>query len=232
MFERFTESARQVVVLAQVEARSLRHDSIGTEHLLLGLLRERASSGARVLDSLDFTIEEARDQVVRIVGRGDEAPTGQIPFTPRAKQALELALREALALGGRAVGSEHILLGLLRVEDGVAFRVLDALDVVIEEVRALALIPLGRGGDSPRSRERAAGRRAERTTAQLPFAPGTWKLLALAQDEAHALRHDSIGPEHLLLAVMRDGEGLAARTLAALAITPEEVRAQATAVFS
>src|SRR6478672_3589538 len=98
LFERFTERARQVVVLAQDEARALKHNYIGTEHILLGLLREEEGLAARVLESLDITVEEVRAQVARIVGQGDEVTTGQIPFTPRAKKVLELALREALSL--------------------------------------------------------------------------------------------------------------------------------------
>ena len=97
MFERFTERARQVVVLAQEEARTLKHNYIGTEHILLGLLREEEGLAARVLESLDITTERVRSQVVRIVGSGEEVTSGQIPFTPRAKKVLELALREALA---------------------------------------------------------------------------------------------------------------------------------------
>src|SRR3954467_5390074 len=120
MFERFTERARQVVVLAQEEARSLRHNYIGTEHLLLGLLREEEGLAARVLESFDVTIEEVRAQVARIVGQGDDVATGQIPFTPRAKKSLDLALREALALGHNHIGTEHLLLGLVRLDEGVA----------------------------------------------------------------------------------------------------------------
>ena len=99
MFERFTERARQVVVLAQEEARTLKHNYIGTEHILLGLLREEEGLAARVLESLDITVERVRAQVVRIVGSGEEVTSGQIPFTPRAKKVLELALREALSYG-------------------------------------------------------------------------------------------------------------------------------------
>ena len=111
MFERFTERARQVVVLAQEEARQLKHNYIGTEHILLGLLREEEGLAARVLESLDITVERVRAQVVRIVGSGEEVTSGQIPFTPRAKKVLELALREALSLGHNYIGTEHILLG-------------------------------------------------------------------------------------------------------------------------
>src|SRR5712692_7385061 len=114
MFERFTERARQVVVLAQEEARTLKHNYIGTEHILLGLLREEEGLAARVLESLDITVERVRAQVVRIVGSGEEVTSGQIPFTPRAKKVLELALREALSLGHNSAGTEHILLGLVR----------------------------------------------------------------------------------------------------------------------
>src|SRR5437588_807611 len=135
MFERFTERARQVVVLAQEEARTLKHNYIGTEHILLGLLREEEGLAARVLESLDITVEEVRAQVARIVGQGDEVTTGQIPFTPRAKKVLELALREALSLGHNYIGTEHILLGLVRENEGVAARILLDFDADAEKIR-------------------------------------------------------------------------------------------------
>ena len=135
MFERFTERARQVVVLAQEEARALKHNYIGTEHLLLGLLREEEGVAARVLDTLDISVEEVRAAVVRIVGSGEEAPQGQIPFTPRAKKVLELALREALSLGHNYIGTEHILLGLVREDEGVAARILLDLDAEPDKIR-------------------------------------------------------------------------------------------------
>src|SRR5919201_678145 len=133
MFERFTERARHVVVLAQGEARGLKHNSIGTEHILLGLLREEEGLAARVLESLDITVEEVRAQVARIVGQGDEVTTGQIPFTPRAKKELEL--REALSLGHNYIGTEHILLGLVRENEGVAARILLDFDADAEKIR-------------------------------------------------------------------------------------------------
>ncbi len=135
MFERFTERARQVVVLAQDEARALKHNYIGTEHILLGLLREEEGLAARVLESLDITVEEVRAQVARIVGQGDEVTSGQIPFTPRAKKVLELALREALSLGHNYIGTEHILLGLVRENEGVAARILLDFDADAEKIR-------------------------------------------------------------------------------------------------
>jgi ATP-dependent Clp protease ATP-binding subunit ClpC len=118
LFERFTERARQVVVLAQEEARTLKHNYIGTEHILLGLLREEGLA-ARVLESLDITVERVRAQVVHIVGSGEEVTSGQIPFTPRAKKVLELALREALSLGHNYIGTEH--LGLALGREGAGF---------------------------------------------------------------------------------------------------------------
>jgi ATP-dependent Clp protease ATP-binding subunit ClpC len=155
MFERFTERARQVVVLAQEEARALKHNYIGTEHLLLGLLREEEGVAARVLDALDVSVEEVRASVVRIVGSGEEAPQGQIPFTPRAKKVLELALREALSLGHNYIGTEHILLGLVREDEGVAARILLDLDAEPDKIRGEVMRTLS--GPGRRSQGAAAG---------------------------------------------------------------------------
>jgi len=135
MFERFTERARQVVVLAQQEARTLKHNWIGTEHILLGLLREEEGLAARVLDSLDITVERVRAQVVRIVGSGDEITSGQIPFTPRADNILKSALREAVVLGHGYIGTEHILLALVRENEGCAARILLDFEADAEKVR-------------------------------------------------------------------------------------------------
>ena len=119
MFERFTDRARRVVVLAQEEARLLNHDYIGTEHILLGLVHEEQGVAARALTELGISLEAVRDEVRQTIGQGDSPPTGHIPFTPRAKKVLELSLREALALGHNYIGTEHILLGLLREGQGV-----------------------------------------------------------------------------------------------------------------
>src|ERR687892_324500 len=135
MFERFTERARKVVVLAQEEARHFNHNYIGTEHLLLGLLREDEGVAARALSSLNVTLDEVREQVESIVGYGEEGTGAQAPFTPRSKKVLELALREALQLGHNYIGTEHILLGLVRESEGVAARVLSNLDVDPDKVR-------------------------------------------------------------------------------------------------
>ncbi len=135
MFERFTERARQVVVLAQEEARELKHNYIGTEHLLLGLLREGDGVAARVLGALEVSLEDVRGEIMRIVGEGEHEAQGQIPFTPRAKKVLELALREALSLGHNYIGTEHILLGLVRESEGVAARILNDLDADADRIR-------------------------------------------------------------------------------------------------
>jgi ATP-dependent Clp protease ATP-binding subunit ClpA len=124
-----------VVVLAQDEARRLKHNYIGTEHILLGLLREGEGLAARVLESFDITLDEARAQVLRIVGEGDTFASGQIPFTPRAKKVLELALREALSLGHNDIGAEHVLLGVVRENEGVASRILLDFDADAEKIR-------------------------------------------------------------------------------------------------
>src|SRR5436305_11592354 len=156
MFERFTERARQVVVLAQEEARILKHNYIGTEHILLGLLREEEGLAARVLESLDITVERVRAQVVRIVGSGEEVTSGQIPFTPRAKKVLELASREALSLGHNYIGTEHILLGLVRENEGVAARILLDFDADSEKIRNEVIRMLSGPGGRQRSGGAAA----------------------------------------------------------------------------
>jgi len=147
MFERFTERARRVVVHAQEEARELDHNYIGTEHLLLGLLREPESVAGQALRDLGISLESAREQVIQIIGRGTEAPAGHIPFTPRAKKVLELSLREALQLGHNYIGTEHILLGMIREGDGVAAQVLTTLGGTLERVRdkVIELAPAGTG---------------------------------------------------------------------------------------
>ncbi|HKF31922.1 MAG TPA: ATP-dependent Clp protease ATP-binding subunit, partial [Jatrophihabitantaceae bacterium] len=135
MFERFTDRARRVVVLAQEEARMLNHNYIGTEHILLGLIHEGEGVAAKALESLGISLEAVRSQVEEIIGQGQQAPSGHIPFTPRAKKVLELSLREALQLGHNYIGTEHILLGLIREGEGVAAQVLVKLGADLNKVR-------------------------------------------------------------------------------------------------
>ena len=135
MFERFTDRARRVVVLAQEEARMLNHNYIGTEHILLGLIHEGEGVAAKGLEALGISLEGVRAQVEEIIGQGQQAPSGHIPFTPRAKKVLELSLREALQLGHNYIGTEHILLGLIREGEGVAAQVLVKLGADLNRVR-------------------------------------------------------------------------------------------------
>ncbi len=135
MFERFTDRARRVVVLAQDEARMLNHNYIGTEHILLGLIHEGEGVAAKALESLDISLDAVRQQVEEIIGQGQQAPSGHIPFTRRAKKVLELSLRESLQLGHNYIGTEHILLGLIREGDGVAAQVLVRLGADLNRVR-------------------------------------------------------------------------------------------------
>ncbi len=137
VFERFTEQARHAVQLAQEEARALKHDYIGTEHILLGLLREEQGPAARVLGGFGITVERVRTQVLTAVGSGEAVTSGQIPFTPRAKKVLELALREALSLSHDHIGTEHILLGLVGENDGLGARLLIELGAPPERIREL-----------------------------------------------------------------------------------------------
>jgi ATP-dependent Clp protease ATP-binding subunit ClpA len=150
MFERFTDRARRVVVLAQEEARMLNHNYIGTEHLLLGLIHEGEGVAAKALESLGISLEAVRQQVEEIIGQGQQAPSGHIPFTPRAKKVLELSLRESRQLGHDYIGTEHILLGLIREGDGVAAQVLVKLRADLQRVRQQVIQLLhGHRGEEP-----------------------------------------------------------------------------------
>src|SRR6516164_793460 len=173
MFERFTDRARRVVVLAQDEARMLNHDYIGTEHLLLGLIGEGEGVAARALESLGISLDAVRQQVEQVIGRGQQAPSGHIPFTPRAKKVMELALREANDLGHSYIGTEHILLGLIREGDGVAAGVLTGLGAdrprVRQQVTQLLGGRAGKGAPGAGSRlgKRARTRLLEDALAQI-----------------------------------------------------------------
>jgi ATP-dependent Clp protease ATP-binding subunit ClpA len=158
MFERFTDQSRRVVVLAHEEARRLDHNYIGTEHLLIGLLREGRGTAAMALESVDITLDAARREVEVIRGRGKNAPSGHIPFTPRAKKCLELSLREALQLGQNYIGTGHVLLALISQGDGAAVQTLGRLGVDLDHLRARVTLelkdhPEDQGGGPPRARQ-------------------------------------------------------------------------------
>jgi hypothetical protein len=178
MFERFTDRSRRVVVLAQEEARRLNHDYIGTEHILLGLIGEGEGIAARALEALEISLDAVRQQVEEIIGRGQVAPPGHIPFTPRAKKVLELSLRESLQLGHHYIGTEHILLGLIREGDGVAAQVLVRLGADLNRVRQqviqlLAGHPAEEPGPGVKSRLEMAEQRLTAIEQRVGIGPDT-----------------------------------------------------------
>ena len=203
LFERFTERARQVVVLARDESVTLKHDHIGTEHLLLGLLRERSGMAHRVLASLDVTLERTRGEVVRIVGVGDHEDGGQIPFTPEAKRVLERSLHEALVLGHNYIGTEHLLLGLISVNEGPSVRILADMNVTPDAIRAQTLPMI-----APSQPETAGPANSGPRSAEEWFhvGPGSAarRLLMLAGARALDDGRSLIEPTDVLLALTRD----------------------------
>ena len=210
MFERFTERARHVVVLAQGEARGFKHNYIGTEHILLGLLREEEGVAARVLGSLEITAEKVRDEVAQIVGQGEESTSGQIPFTPRAKKVLELALREALRIGHNYIGTEHILLGLVRENEGVAARIMLDLGADAERVRDEVLNALGplSVGETPAGRARR-WRRARPELGGVTTMRHCWQYRVERRDAVDERQLNDLGAEGWeLVSVDRSPEGV------------------------
>ena len=210
MFERFTDRARQTVVLAQEEARRLGHNYIGTEHLLLGLLREGEGVAAQAIGRMGISLADVRSDVVRIIGELSEAPSGHIPFTPRSKKVLELSLREAMQLGHNYIGTEHILLGLAREGEGVAAQVLVARGADLKRVRATVLEELQ--NITPGSR--ASGPR--RT-------PGGEEALSNAQQLAGS---SAVGSHHLLEALARSEDSLASKVLISLGVDADTLAAR------
>jgi len=286
MFERFTDRARRVVVMAQEEAREHKHHYIGTEHILLGLVREEQSPGAEFLGRLGVPVAGVREQVERTLTRGTTALSGHIPFTPEAKRVLEDAHRESVALGMSHIGPEHLALGLMREHEGIAVRVLGAYGVQLEAMRervrggdsggtvtpsgnelfgrftnrarralvegqeaarklnhnhlgtehillglfpaegvpAIALRRLGVTHDAIRDRLiQSAGFGTKPPTGSIPFTPRAKMALEMALKDALTLGHNYIGAEHLLLGLVREGEGTAAQLLSEFA-APHQVR--------
>jgi ATP-dependent Clp protease ATP-binding subunit ClpC len=230
MFERFTDRARRTVVLAQEEARKLQHNYIGTEHVLLGLLAEGDGVAARALKRFDMTLEGTRDDVKAMVGTGTSAAKGHIPFTPRAKKVMELALREALELHHNYIGTEHLLLGVIREGEGIGAKILKehAADLMPIRVAVLDLLHgAGAAGSGSWLRRRfrslaGAGEAAEpeeqteqRTTPAVNVSLGQAARLASGQP---------IGSHHLMLAALNDPDAAAARALAALGVDLDRAR--------
>jgi len=211
MFERFTDRARRVIVLAQEESRLLDHNYIGTEHILLGLIHEGEGIAAMTLEQLGVTLDAVRLQVEQIIGRGNSSPSGHIPFTPRAKKVLELSLREALTLGHDYISTEHLLLGLIREGEGVAIQVLVKLVADLDRVRQSVLQAISEGseGESPpaRSAVSSVGARG--------------RSLATAE---------MMGSGEVLLALLGDDRSVASQALANLGVTVDAVATQLAAL--
>jgi ATP-dependent Clp protease ATP-binding subunit ClpA len=209
MFERFTDRARATVVLAQEEARLLRHDYIGTEHVLLGLIHEGEGLAAQALRALNISLDSVREQVTEIIGEGEGARKGHIPFTPRAKKVLELSLREALSLKHNYIGTEHILLGLIREGEGVAAQVLVNLGADLDRVRQEVLHQLARHGEPPVAETEVVSR--QRT-------PAAAQVVAAAERLAGG---SPMGSHHLLEALIRSEDSAAAKVFTSLGIDPD-----------
>jgi ATP-dependent Clp protease ATP-binding subunit ClpA len=243
MFERFTDRARRVVVLSQEEARLLGHNYIGTEHILLGLVREGEGVAAQVLEALGVDLANVRRKVEEIIGERDDRPSAHIPFTPRSKKVLELALREALQLGHNYIGTEHLLLGLVREGEGVAAQVLVALGADLSVVRRKVIEVLAggaAGSPGPPATPHAqflagmrgpalvaaparvrAGEMLERSIDRIVFRRFTVsasRVLLLAESEAMRLGHPDVRVAHLLLGLVVEGEGRGGRALAAAGV--------------
>jgi ATP-dependent Clp protease ATP-binding subunit ClpA len=246
MFERFTNRARHVVVLAQEEARLLDHNYIGTEHILLGLLGEPESIGGEVLASFGLTRDDAREEVEAKIGRGKKAPSGHIPFTPRAKKTLELSLREALAIKHNHIGTEHILLGLIREGEGVAVQVLrehaDPAEIRAAVLEAVSASPgeaveAEEGTEETNAVLRWLRQRLTRHSTSVPFRPelhgaverpsrGTPAVEATLEHAARLAGPLPVGSHHLLLAALDDTNSAAAWALASLGVDLDQLRAK------
>ena len=240
-FGRFTERARKVLSLAQEEAQRFQHHYIGTEHLLLGLVREGDGVAAKVLAHLGVELDKVRQAVEFIIGRGDKPVTGAVGLTPRAKKAIELAVDEARRMNHHYIGTEHLLLGLVREGGGIGAGVLQSMGVNLENLRTSTIQIVDSTQTARTAQEQATGPAAtaaaqsgtsERSEASVSanrnrfdkFTERARKVLSLAQEEAQRFQHNYIGTEHLLLGLVREGDGVAAKVLTNLGVTLEEVR--------
>jgi len=244
-FDKFTARARQVLTLAQEEATRFNHNYIGTEHLLLGLVREGEGVAAKVLANLGVELNRVRSAVEFIIGRGDRMIVGEIGLTPRAKTVIELAVDEARRLGHHYIGTEHLLLGLVREGSGIAAGVLESLGVNLEKVRVQTIQVLSQLGSAAATIEDATGPPADASARSMPgslhsgdadrfdkFTERARKVLSLAQEEATRLNHNYMGTEHLLLGLIREGEGVAAGVLESLGVNLEKARTQTIQILS
>ena len=231
MFERFTDRARRVVVLSQEEARRLHHNYIGTEHILLGLIREQDGIASRVLDNFGMSLDGVRTEVVELVGEGQGKDPHRIPFTPRAKKTLEFALRESLQLNHNYIGTEHILLGLIREGDGVAAKIMSehgSLPAIRAAVIDQAPAWPGGGGGGPvaqllrrRRREQSGDPGAFAVELEPTASPAAGATLAEA---ARLAGTRPVGSHHLLLAALADSTSAAAKALASVGVDLDQAK--------
>jgi ATP-dependent Clp protease ATP-binding subunit ClpA len=227
MFERFSPSGRQVIVLAQDEARRFNHNYIGTEHLLLGLLAEPDGVARRALQAAGVTLDDARAGVEAAVGRGKRPPSGHIPFTPSAKKVLELGLREALSLHHDYIGTEHLLLGLVREREGLGARLLTqaGIDLLSLRMTVLDLVPPAPAADTRRRPFWARSRHDVPARAEAGDVLRTTTATDTSLDEARRLAGDgAVGSHHLLLATLSDSTSAAAKALGSLGIDLDQAR--------
>ena len=246
-FDKFTERARKVLSLAQEEAQRFQHNYIGTEHLLLGLVREGEGVAAKVLTNLGVQLSTVRNAVEFIIGRGDRIVLGEIGLTPRAKKVIELAVDEARRLNHHYIGTEHLLLGLVREGEGIAAGVLESLGVNLEKVRTQTIQVLSMSGAgiawqadtqdievtgpevSPLQDDDDFTPAPAREASEANNTPGVFtvrarRVLDAAQEEAHKLQQNFVGTEHLLLGLISEEMGLAAQILQDLRVDRETIR--------
>ncbi len=237
-FDKFTEHARKVLSQAQEEAQRIQHNYIGTEHLLLGLLHEEQSVAVTVLENLGAESSKVRSAVELAIGRGYRSTLGQIGLTPRAKKVIELAVDEARRLNHHYIGTEHILLGLVREGEGIAGGALASLGVTLERARAETVRILKQAGQPiEESQEEAAPAATDNPPEQVllqirsnkpfdghPFTDQAHRIIEQAHKEAEHFQHNYIGTEHLLLGMVHDGEGVAGAVLRNLGVQLSKVR--------
>jgi ATP-dependent Clp protease ATP-binding subunit ClpA len=218
MFERFTDRARKTMALANLEAQRFGHEYIGTEHILLGMIKEGGGTGATALTRVGLDLQRVRLEVEKRIKEGSTAALGKLPQTAVAKKAIEFAIVESRELGHRYVGTEHMLLGLIREPDGLAGRVLRELGVTLEAARASVVALLtSTADDKPRSAA-APGK--------LELTDRARKTLALANQEAQRFNHEYIGTEHILLGLVKEGSGVGASVLKNLDVDLRKVRVE------
>jgi ATP-dependent Clp protease ATP-binding subunit ClpA len=227
-FDRFNDRAKRVLALAQDEAIRFNHNYIGAEHLLLGLVREGEGVAARVLDSLGVELSKVRSAVEFTIGRGDATTSpSEITLTPRVKKIIELAIDEARKLGHSHVGTEHLLLGMVREGNSVASGVLQSLGIKLDTVRQQVIAALGRSASGPAPQPQSTIAATRTYTANDRLDEAAKRVLALAQNEAVGLGHTWIGTDHLLLGLISTNGTLAQRVLSELGVTLDRARKSA-----